>query len=213
MTTHQFLELLGYIASGLVVISMLMNSILKLRIVNLIGSTMFSIYGFLIHSIPVGFVNAFIAAINIYYLTKMFTHKEFFKTLPIRGNNLYLKELLNFYKNDLKKYFPDFKYEPEKNKYSFFILRNMYVAGIFMARHFKDNMLLITLDFATPQYRDFKVGKFIYTSYAKQFISDGYNTLVTYSPNKVHQKYLHKMGFKKQTIDNKTFFVKHLQPR
>lgn len=38
-------ELVGYIASALVAMSMLMTSILRLRIVNLVGSTVFGVYG------------------------------------------------------------------------------------------------------------------------------------------------------------------------
>ena len=205
-----WLEALGYLASLLVMISMLMSSILKLRIVNLIGSTLFAIYGFLIGSIPVAVVNGFIAIVNVYYLAKLTASKEVFKVLPVRGNNLYLKELLEFYESDIKKYFPYFKYEPEKNRYSFFVLRNMYVAGIFMARESNPGSLYITLDFATPEYRDFKVGKYIFQDYAHKFLEDGYTKLITYSPNKTHQRYLHKMGFKKEIIDGREYFIKNL---
>ncbi len=207
---HHWLEILGYVASVIVLISILMNSILRLRVINLIGSALFSLYGFLIGSIPVAFVNGSIALINIYYLTKMFLEKEFFKVLNIRGDNYYLKEFLNFYDKDIKKYFPDFKYEPVKNRYSFFILRNMNVAGIFMAREYSPGTLLITLDYAIPAYRDFKLGKYVFTVYYKHFLEDGYTRLICYSANKSHQRYLKKMGFEKKQIDGKEYFVKML---
>jgi len=37
---------IGYIASGIVAISLAMSSIIKFRWMNLIGATMFSTYGF-----------------------------------------------------------------------------------------------------------------------------------------------------------------------
>jgi hypothetical protein len=73
-----WLEWLGYLASLIVLISLLMNSILKLRWINLLGSSIFSLYGFLIGALPVGFMNLGIALINIYHLIKIYHSKEYF---------------------------------------------------------------------------------------------------------------------------------------
>ncbi len=206
----KWLEIFGYAASIIILVSILMNSIVRLRVINLIGSTMFSIYGFMIGSIPVGFVNGAIALVNVYYLARMLTEKEYFKILHVRGDNYYLKEFLKFYDSDIKKFFPTFKYEPAKNRYSFFILRNMNVAGIFMGREFTPGTLLITLDYAIPAYRDFKMGKYVFNVYSKKFIEDGYTRLVVYSYNKQHQRYLKKMGFEKKQLNGEEYFVKLL---
>ncbi len=206
----KWLEIFGYAASLIILVSILMNSIVRLRVINLIGSTMFSIYGFMIHSIPVAFVNGAIALVNIYYLGRMITEKEYFKILHVRGDSYYLKEFLKFYEKDIKKYFPDFRYEPVKNRYSFFILRNMNVAGIFMAREYTPGTLLITLDYAIPAYRDFKMGKYVFSVQSKKFLEDGYTRLIVYSDNKKHQRYLKKMGFVKKQVAGEQYFVKLL---
>ncbi|MEL7596968.1 MAG: lactate dehydrogenase [Clostridiaceae bacterium] len=73
-----WLEWLGYLASLIVLISLLMNSILKLRWINLVGSGIFSLYGFLIGALPVGFMNLGIVLINIYHLVKIYHSKEYF---------------------------------------------------------------------------------------------------------------------------------------
>jgi len=140
----------------------------------------------------------------------LLTEKEYFKIINIRSDNKYLKYFLEFYQKDIKKFFPDFKYMPDKNRYSFFILRNMNVAGIFMAREFIPGTLLITLDYAIPAYRDFKLGKYVFSVYYKNFLEDGYTRLITRSYNKAHQRYLKKMGFKKKLITGEEFFVKIL---
>ena len=44
------LELFGYLGSFLVLISMLMTSVVRLRIINLIGSAIFAAYAILIRS-------------------------------------------------------------------------------------------------------------------------------------------------------------------
>lgn len=190
-----WIEIIGYIASVVIVISMIMSSIRLLRWINFIGATMFSVYGFLIASLPVGFLNGFIAFIDIFFLATMYFKKEYFKILPIRQDNMYLLEFLKFYKDEIQKFFPGFYYQPEINSYSFFILRDLAVAGVILAREYEPEILKISLDFTVPQYRDFKVGKFVYNEYANKFKADGYKILITFPLNKKHISYIKKMGF------------------
>ncbi len=190
------IEWIGYIASIVIAISMLMSSLLKLRWINLFGAALFSAYGFIIGAIPVGLLNGFIVAIDVYYLTKMYSKKEYFKVLEVRADNKYLLEFLNYYNDDILRYFPEFNYKPEINKLSFFILRNMSVAGIVLARELNSEELIIGLDYTISEYRDFKVGKYVYKENAKYFTNRGYKTLFSKMHNKTHINYLQKMGFK-----------------
>jgi uncharacterized protein with PQ loop repeat len=65
-------EIIGYLASIVVLISFLMKDILKLRIVNFIGCGLFVAYGIMLHySIPIILTNSVIMIIHIYYLSKM----------------------------------------------------------------------------------------------------------------------------------------------
>jgi uncharacterized protein with PQ loop repeat len=65
-------EIIGYLASIVVLISFLMKDILKLRIVNFIGCGLFVVYGVMLHySIPIILTNGVIMIIHIYYLSKM----------------------------------------------------------------------------------------------------------------------------------------------
>jgi len=62
-------ELVGYLASLLLIVSFLMKNIRTLRLVNSLGCIGFVVYGFLLQtSWPVIITNAFIVGINIYYL-------------------------------------------------------------------------------------------------------------------------------------------------
>ncbi len=189
------IEWIGYIASIVIATSMLMNSLLKLRWINLLGAILFSTYGFIIGALPVGFLNGFIVSIDIYYLIKIYTKKEYFKVLEVKGSNKYLLEFLEFYKEDIKNTFPDFTYKPEMNKLSFFVLRNMSLAGIVLAREYNENSLIIGLDYTVPEYRDFKVGKYVYRENLKYFTNRGYNILYSKTQNKRYLKFLKKMGF------------------
>lgn len=65
-----WIDILGYVASAFVAASFLFSSMVKLRIVNLIGCITFVVYGVFIDSMPVILTNAFISCVNIYQLSK-----------------------------------------------------------------------------------------------------------------------------------------------
>jgi hypothetical protein len=81
-------ELIGYVASVLVALSLMMSSILRLRLINMVGAMVFAVYGLLIGSMPVAAVNTFIVGINVYYLWRIFGAREYFRVLRITPDSL-----------------------------------------------------------------------------------------------------------------------------
>ncbi len=203
-----FLTLFGYFASGIIALSMTMNSIVKFRWINLAGALSFSTYGYLIDAIPVMALNGFIASVDIFYLYRIYSKKELFSTLEVRGDNKYLLKFLDFHNKEIQKFFPGFSYNPEKNTVSFFVLRNMNVAGIFLAHREDGHTLKVGLDYVVPQYRDYKNGHFIYHRLRDRFLKDGFENVVVKSNSRRHSKYLKKLGFS-ETGEN--LFVKKLK--
>ena len=65
-------EIIGYLASGTVLISFLLKKIKHLRIVNSVGCGLFVLYGCMMPelNIPIVVTNVAIIGINIYYLLK-----------------------------------------------------------------------------------------------------------------------------------------------
>ena len=189
------LQWIGYAASVIIALSMTMNSIVKFRWINLVGATTFSIYGFLIGALPVGFLNGFIVSVDIYYLFKIYSTKETFETLEVRADNRYLLRFLKYHNKEIQKFFPGFTYKPEMNTISFFVLRNMIVTGLFLAHRKDGNILNVGLDYVIPEYRDFKNGKFIYLRLRKRFINDGFDIVKASVKSEKYCKYLKKLGF------------------
>ena len=70
-------EIFGYLASAFVAISLLMTAIVKLRVVNLVGSAFFVVYGLLLPetSVPVIITNGFIVIVNLVHLGRLH-HKK-----------------------------------------------------------------------------------------------------------------------------------------
>ena len=189
------LQIIGYIASVIIAFSMTISSIAKFRWVNMAGALTFSTYGFLIGAIPVGVLNGFIVAVDLFYLYRIYSKKELFDTLEIRGDNKYLLNFLKFHDKEIQKFFPGFAYKPEMNTISFFVLRNMAVAGIFLAHQENKNNLKVGLDYVVPEYRDHKNGKFIYHRLRQSFLDKGFKTVLADTNSSKHVKYLKKIGF------------------
>lgn len=63
-------EWIGYIAMAVVLVSFLMKSITKLRIVNASGALLFVVYGFLLQPLskPIIITNVVIFCIHLYYI-------------------------------------------------------------------------------------------------------------------------------------------------
>jgi hypothetical protein len=190
-----FPEILGYVASVVIAASMTMNSIVKFRWINFIGASSFAVYGLLIDALPVTILNGFILLVDLYYLFRIYTKKELFTTLEVAGGNKYLINFLDFHNKEIQKFFPGFKYKRELNTLSFFVLRNMAVAGIFLAHKQSSKVLKVGLDYVIPEYRDYKNGKFIYHRLRQKFLSDGIEKIVVVPQTYNHVKYLKKIGF------------------
>jgi hypothetical protein len=188
-------EIIGYIASLLVALSLTMRSILRLRLINLAGAVFFTIYGLLIRAYPVAAVNAFIIVINLYYLYQMLATREFFRLLEVRPEDEYLHEFLAFYADDIRHSHPGFAPAPEPTQVAFFVLRNMVPAGLLIGELHDGDQLYVRLDYAIPGYRDLKIGRFLYQEHAADFRARGIRQICTAPGAPVHQRYLRQMGF------------------
>ncbi|ABI40101.1 conserved hypothetical protein [Shewanella sp. MR-4] len=72
MDSAMIWEWVGYLASVVVAISLMMSNIKKLRWLNLLGALLFVAYGMAIQAYPVAAVNFFIVLIDAYYLVVIY---------------------------------------------------------------------------------------------------------------------------------------------
>lgn len=206
MNSINYLEWIGYIGSIIVAISLTMTSMIKLRWLNFIGALIFTIYGIAIHAIPVALVNGFITVIDVYYLFKMYTTKDYFKLLEIKPDNEYLDQFIAYYKTSIEKEYPQFTLQDSSNAFACLILRNMTIAGVFIGTKTNNESLEIDLDFAIPPYQDFKTGDYLFNRKKSIFIEKGFKSIVVSPYSKALKNYYTKMGF----IDDQGIFTKHL---
>jgi len=201
-------EIIGYTASALVAISLMMSNIVRLRIVNMIGATAFTVYGILINSIPVAGMNAFIVLVNVYYLIQIWTSNEYFKLLRMSPGNEFLRYFINFYEDEIAENQPAFAFDLEEDDICVFTLRNTVPAGLLIGSITAENELEVKLDYATPSYRDYKIGGFLFERSAKFFREMGIKTIKANGGSTEHRDYLNKMGFQKEKNGEFDYFLK-----
>lgn len=195
MDSRTWLEIVGYAASGLIAISLMMSSILRLRLINLIGALAFASYGLLIHAYPVAVLNGLIALINVYHLRRMLTAKEYYQLLPVRPDSDFLQHFLKVYRADIQRILPEFEYHPTNNQVTLFILRDCTPVGVFMADHKSPGTLNVVLDFVIPRYRNLRVGQFLFVEQADFFRALGVKEIVIQPRTKEFGAYLVEVGF------------------
>lgn len=206
-----YYELIGYAASVLIAVSLMMSALIKLRIINLIGAATFAVYGVLIGSVPVSVMNSFIVLINAYYLLIMYRAKEFFQLLQVPPDSPYLHHFLRFYERQIRLFQPAFDFQKDDDWIPVFILRNMIPAGLILGTRIEGDRLRIELDFAIPKYRDFKIAHYLFCRKKDFFFSKGFRRIESPKGNDTHNAYLERIGFQPDP-DNDTRYALDLSP-
>ena len=212
MSAAAVYELIGYLGSALVVASLSMKSILRLRLVGLAGAIVFCTYGILIAAYPIVITNLVIVGIHSYFLRQLLGSKPVFTVLEVRQGSRYLEHFIDHYVDDIRQNFlPDFHYEPRDNRYRAFILRDMVPAGLFICDFDGSDTGQVQLDYVIPAYRDLKVARFLYSARSSIFADPRVTHLESPPGTKQYREYLERMGFHRITgEDGRDIYRLHL---
>ncbi len=204
--------LVGYLASAFLAYSLVVNNALKFRYLNILGCLSFIIYGLLISAFPVILANSILLLINIYQLIKLYKAKEQFSFVPIKKGDLLIENFLLFHQKDIQSYFPEFAFATnDKLSISFVVLRDTVISNIFIAELDENGNAWVHINYTVPQYRDFKVGKFIFDRGKDYLIQQGVEH-IRYQKvsNNGHSHFLKVMGFKNENWQGTNCLTKHL---
>lgn len=185
--------LIGYLGSALIVTSLAMRSILKLRWIGLAGAATFVVYGYLIGAWPVVWTNAVIVLIHLHFLRQVRRSREYFKLLEVRPDSRYLQYFLDHFAEDIESAWPGFAYRPEGGVHALFVLRDLVPAGLLVGRQLGSESLEVQLEYAIPGYRDFKIGRYLYERGG--LLNRGYQRVVARPTGRRAIDYLARMGF------------------
>ncbi len=195
MDTAMLIEIFGYIGSALVVVSMLMSSVVKLRVINVCGSVISGTYALIIGSFPLALMNICLIIINVYNLYKLLKTEQKYDLVSGNADDAFVGYFLTHYKNDIQTYFPGFALETSGADQAYIVCCDGNPAGLLLGKNNGNGTLDIALDYSTPAYRDTSVGVYLYS----KLPSMGIKTLqFAQSSAESHTAYLTKMGFVKE---------------
>jgi hypothetical protein len=196
--------MVGYVASALVVLSLTMTSVVRLRMVSLAGSITFFLYGSLIDSVPIMITNGSIAAINVWFLRKEFAsggpHGRDLGVSHIRPDSPFLADFVAFHLIDIHRFQPDFHLPAGDDIVTLLLNRDGLPAGLLIGRR-QESTLTIDLDYVLGPYRDSRLGRWLYGPGADVFRADGIDQLRSAGTTDTHRKYLERVGFRPSPAD------------
>lgn len=188
-------EAIGYAGSALVLISLSLSSIVRLRLLNMLGGATFAVYGALVGAWPVLLLNSLTAGINLLYLIRMSRAESVFELLEIpHADNRYLQRFLEFHGRDVARFFPRFDPAALDGADIVFILRDMQPVGLVATRPEGEDRV-VEIDYVVPSDRDFRCGEFFFRERGAEAAAAGARRFVARADTDAHARYLRRMGF------------------
>ena len=189
-------ELIGYAGSALVAASLMMSNIWRLRWINLLGAVFLAAYGLAVRAYPVALVNAFIVAVDAYYLGLLAGKKDYFSLMPIAGmDETLLKGFLDCYHEDILRYFPGFTLGGPSCPRCVFTLRNLMPVGLFVCEASDGEKVEILLDYVIPEYRDLRNARYLYSRQSGLLKAQGFKEFRIRPRSRELENYLKTLGF------------------
>ena len=187
--------LVGYGASVVILVSLVTTNVLRLRLVNGLGSLLFGWYGLLIGSWPVCIINWIIAGIDGWYLLKTLLAQAFFDLEPASATgDAYLRKFFLYHEREILRFTPGATLEALQSAETYLLFRNLLPVGLFSFRREGDQAVIVT-DYMVPEYRDFKAGRFLYRTCRMRFKESGVKAFAATSDQPQQVRYYLKNGF------------------
>ena len=199
------IQILGYAASLIVFISLMMKSLAKLRVLNAVGSLLFVVFALATDSLPTAFLNLGIVVIDVFYFIRMTRIKDNFEIMTVQKDNEIVRRFYRTNKKELDALFGEASFVKSEKIALFF--RNDDIAGLLAYSSVvlpqsdssvPESAAEILIDFVVPKYRDFAVGRHFFVKDISFWKEQGYTCLLSSVPDKRHIPYLERLGFERQ---------------
>ncbi|MFI7607412.1 hypothetical protein ACIBTV_20015 [Micromonospora sp. NPDC049366] len=210
-----WLELLGWVGSAVLVWSLLQTRILRLRALNLLGCLILIGYNAAVHVWPMVGLNVVLAVINVWYLRRMLTtrHDEAtYQVVEVGVRDQFLAHTLRVHAADIARFNPGFRWPADErpaggspepaspaegsgDRSAFLVVRDDEVVGVVLAHAEAHGVAQVDLDYVTRRFRDFTPGEFVYRR-SRLFTDRGFRRVV--SPPGMVAPYYHRLGFRQE---------------
>nr|WP_255633295.1 hypothetical protein [Demequina sp. TTPB684] len=195
------MEIIGWIGSILIVVSLTQSQVLRFRWMNLTGSVVATFYNAVIEVWPFAAMNGAIAIINVYWLLRL--HREasdpgVFQALTVDPDNAYLRHVLDVHADDIQAHQPGFVADPGEgagSRLTLLVVRGDEAVGVVAVRDLGDGKGEVELDWVKPRFRNFTPGQFVYRD-SGALPGAGFRTLTLTPHRATDVEYLRRAGFR-----------------
>ncbi|MFB9239035.1 hypothetical protein ACFFWC_26490 [Plantactinospora siamensis] len=196
-----WLDVIGWIGSALLVWSLLQTRLLRLRALNLVGCVVLIGFNAALAVWPMVGLNVVLAVINIWYLVRMVATRHddrTYQVVEVGTDDGFLEHVLRVHAADIARFNPGFTWaadgvEPAPGRSAFLVLRADEVVGVMLVRAAGNGVAQIELDYVTPRFRDLTPGEFVYRR-SRLFTARGFRRVVT--PPDMVAPYYARLGFR-----------------
>lgn len=200
-TNTWWFQTIGWIGSGLVVLSLVQSNLLRFRWLNFIGAVIATIWNFFAGMWPFVAMNGAIMVIDAYWLLKLQKQKSdanAYQVIEVSPNDTYLNYLLTTNAKDISNTFDvDFarRQEFSAQRSAFLVLSGDETIGMVEVEDSGNGVGTVVLDWVNPKYRDFTPGQYVFGQ-SGVFAAKGFTKLVVPAVVEgTHAEYLGKVGF------------------
>jgi hypothetical protein len=191
-----WLDILGWGGSVLLVVSLMQARVLRFRVLNLLACVILTTFNFALGIWPMVAMNLVLSAINIWFIVKLVgdRHDEAaFDVLRVRGDDAYLAHVIRIHGDDIARFQPDFT-GPSEETVDYLVQKGDETVGVVVLRPV-DRVAYVDLDYVTPRFRDFSPGEFVWRQ-SGMLSSLGVTKVVT-SPQ-MQDAYYDRLGFHRE---------------
>jgi len=156
-----------------------------------------AIGGFLVKSYVLG-VSAIVAGAVIIYRLRRYLEKNRSMEvifIPDREDR-FLNYFLDYYKDDITRYFPRFDFGIEEEFLVALLFSKMETVGLIIAEIKDEDTLRICIDYMVPKYRNSQLARTFYQCELRCIDFLGYSHILIEPQSKEHNNYLERIGFK-----------------
>jgi len=159
--------------------------------------SIFAIGGLLVKSYLLA-VSALVAALVIIF--RLRRHAEKNRSIEVilipDRDDRFLNYFLDFYKDDISRYFPRFDFSIEEEFLVALLFSKMETVGLVIAEIRDEETLRICIDYMVPKYRNSQLARTFYQCELRCIDFLGYKRIYIEPQSKEHNSYLERIGFK-----------------
>ena len=163
-----WLELIGWAGSAVLVWSLAQARVLRFRVLNLIASVVLTGYNAALGVWPMVAMNAVIAGIDVFHINRLVRTRDddrAYEVVEVGPDEEFLHYVLRSHAADIDRHNPGFGWDgAAPGGTAFLVLRDTETVGVVLIRAAQPDGTTgrVELDYVTPRFRDFSVGKFVY---------------------------------------------------